>query len=209
MPSKFHTSFGALTPSSDSDVTDDVGSVWGFSAEDLSLVLKQCALSLSLWDIDNMLCCLSFSGLAGTSQTVSQSVSQCSSAAQLSVVIWAVPPHQQTLCGETSPLQNALTALYTCRCHGKALSPNMDYSYRCLQARAAATSCRKEPHIQGQFPPPGNILTQQILSHGRLLHSKALQIKASCWSDLVFYFRLLLTPAHELLLSCKTESIEW
>lgn len=80
---------------------------------------------------------------------------------------------------------------------------------RCLQAHAAATSCRQEPHIQGQFPPPGNMLTQQMLSHGRLLHSKALHIKASCWSDLVFYFRLLLTPAHELLLSCKTESIEW
>lgn len=100
--------------------------------------------------------------------------------------------------GETGLLQNTLAAPHTHRCHGKVLSPDVDYSYPCLQARTA-TSCRQEPHIQGQFLPLGNMLIQQTLSCGQDYWNDNSYIFRPCrpqtdvsLSDLVFYFRLLL-----------------
>lgn len=61
--------------------------------------------------------------------------------------------------------ERALKAPGTHRCHGKVLSPNVDYSRPCPPA-CAATSCRQEPHIQGQILPQGGVLTQQMLSYG-------------------------------------------
>lgn len=130
--------------------------------------------------------------------------------AKLSVVISEILPHQRPfLRRETSQLQNAPAAPHAHRCYGKVLLPNMDYSYPCLQARTA-TSCRQEPHVWGQFLPPGNVLTLQTLSYG-LDHwnDNSYIFKAfkpqTVWIHLTFCFTLgcfCMSAAAVLLLLC-------
>lgn len=124
---------------------------------DLSLVLKQCALSARHETSFSAWCSLARCITNGDSVPLSCYAVSCNLSSSFTSLI---------LSGEYSPLQNALTAPYACRCHGKDLPASVDYSYCCPQARMV-TSRRQEMHIQGQFLPPGKVLAQQMLSYRR------------------------------------------